>query len=415
MVSAFKDYDVIILSHSRWDNPYSSVGFSMAKEFAKNNRTFVIDHPFTVKDYILQKSSPDVQSRKPALFFKKDIFSHPKGVPENITIVTPRITIPINWMKDGAFYDVISHWIDKQNFDALRTTIATYGIKKYIFINVFDPNYFRRFPSDIKKPAVRIYTSIDDMTQEPYIAKHGIRLEEEASRAADFTTGTSSELVKHLKQFSRKSYCIPNAADFSLFEKARKERLPRPKELENVNTKVICYTGVIGTRINYELLREVAVRNTDKTLLMVGPVDNDGCKNAGLYDLPNVIFAGAKNIKELPSYLQYADCAIIPFEYSRLTKSIYPLKINEYLTAGKPVVTTAFSEDIKGFYDVAYVSQTNEEFLQNINRAIAEDSEELQIKRAEKASENSWTCRIEAFWEGVAEVLGKPELEPEAV
>jgi glycosyltransferase involved in cell wall biosynthesis len=114
----------------------------------------------------------------------------------------------------------------------------------------------------------------------------------------------------------------------------------------------------------------VAEKHSDKLLLMVGPRSTDDYKSVGLHLLPNVKFTGAKDISELPNYLQHCDCAIIPFEYSILTKSIYPLKINEYLIAGKPVVATAFSEDIKSFKEVIYIAEEEEEFLEKIDQAI---------------------------------------------
>ena len=82
-----------------------------------------------------------------------------------------------------------------------------------------------------------------------------------------------------------------------------------------------------------------------------------------------------------------------------LTKSIYPLKINEYLTAGKPVIATAFSEDIKDFGDVAYVAATEEEFVQKIDDAINEDSAEKRQARIEKALANTWEALIKSFWD----------------
>ncbi|MGO8056082.1 glycosyltransferase, partial [Rhizobium leguminosarum] len=84
----------------------------------------------------------------------------------------------------------------------------------------------------------------------------------------------------------------------------------------------------------------------DKTLVFVGPVQTEEHKAVGLDKLPNVLFVGPKHITQLANYLQYFDCVLIPFRKNTLTKSIYPLKINEYLAAGKAVIATHFSEDI---------------------------------------------------------------------
>lgn len=393
-----KDYDIFILGQSRWDNPYSSLAFCLAKEFSKNNRVFYIDHPFSIKDLVKDyNKGKQVKSRLSALVFGQNSCRKVEGLPQNFNLLIPNITLPINWLKSGWLYNLLSKLNDRILSITFKKTIKKYQVKKYIFINSFDPYFFRSFPKAIA-PTINIYQSVDDISQESYIARHGIRLEREALMKADISFTTSKELTRLMRQYTNKVYCLPNAADFSLFQTAVNQQLEKPKELIGITQKVICYTGVIGTRINFELLQKVALSNPDKLLLMVGPRDANAGRNITLDTLPNVIFTGQKNITELPAYLQYTDCAIIPFAYSVLTKSIYPLKINEYLTAGKPVVTTAFSEDIIDFKDVAYVSETDEDFLQNIEKAIREDGTEKQQLRISTAQKNTWEARVEQFW-----------------
>jgi hypothetical protein len=49
--------DIICFSLSRWDSAISSPALSLAKEFAKNNRVFYIDHPFSWKDYFNERKN----------------------------------------------------------------------------------------------------------------------------------------------------------------------------------------------------------------------------------------------------------------------------------------------------------------------------------------------------------------------
>lgn len=403
------DCDLVIISTSRWDNPYSSVGFSFAKEFAKNNRVFYIDHPFSLNEVASQYSNKDmIKARIPALFLGKSMYRKLEGLPSNLTIVTPKVTLPINWLKEGALYDTLWKLNDNAAQAALRKTIKDFNIKKYVFFNSFDPFYFKSIAADLQ-PIVKVYQTIDDITQETYVARHGVRLERETIASADVGLATSKQLTHLISRYTPTAFCMPNAADFSLFQKAATEQLARPKELIGVNKKVICYTGNIGSRINYELLKKVAQAHSDKILLMVGPVSNDDHKEVGLDKQPNVVFTGSRDIKDLPAYLQHSDCLLIPFEYSILTKSIYPLKINEYLTAGKPVIATAFSEDIQDFGDVAYIAQTEEEFVAKIEQAIREDNPERKQARIAKAALNTWQARVAYFWDIVESVSAKKQ------
>lgn len=402
------DYDLIFLALPRWDGPYSSTAYSLAKALSKYTRVFYVDNPFTVKDFIVHRRSAQVVLRKNALLKGKDLFFSPDKNCPNLVTVTPRLTLPINWLPPGWIYDAFSRFNDYTLSRALNDTLEAYKIKKYVLVNSFNPLY-GRFLNLRQKPAMNVYQSVDDINHSDYVNKHGPRLENESIMNADLTLVTSSELKRLKSDLSEDVFLLPNAANTSIFNKAVKEDLPVPDEIRVLpgDKKIICYMGNICHRLDYELLIKVAKGHPDKILLMVGPFANDQFKTSGLADLPNVHFTGKKLLDELPPYLKYSHCCLIPFLCNDLTRSIYPLKINEYLGAGKPVVATCFSQDIASFDSVAYISKDHEEFVANIDRAIDEDSEQKIIGRLNFSSGNTWEARAIAFVELVNEHLAK--------
>jgi glycosyltransferase involved in cell wall biosynthesis len=151
--------------------------------------------------------------------------------------------------------------------------------------------------------------------------------------------------------------------------------------------------------MDIDLLCEVARQHADKLFLFVGPVSLNQESQKQISTIQNAIFTGSKRIEDLPMFLHFAKCAVIPFKCNTLTKSIYPLKINEYLAAGLPVVATPFSEDMKQFGDVVALESSHDNFAKSIHAAIQTNNEELTKRRLQAAENNSWTARANQFWD----------------
>jgi glycosyltransferase involved in cell wall biosynthesis len=404
------DFDIIIMPLTRWDSPYSSTAYSIAKELSRHTRVFYIDNPFTIKDYFTPRNKSLVGKRKNALVKGKDIFVKPDENYPQLVAVTPQLILPINWLPSGNIYNNLSRFNDKVVNKAINRTIEKFGIKRYIFINSFNPLFSKHFKFSVE-PLLKVYQNVDDSSQSDYLYKHGPKLEADLIRNSDFTIVTSSELKRMSSRYSQHVYLLPNAANVKLFQKAVTEPLQKPKELAQIppEKKIICYTGNICMRLDYELLSKVAAEHKDKILLMIGPLYNDNYKTSGLDKFPNVIFTGRKSIEELPAYLKYSDCCIIPFLCNQLTKSIYPLKINEYLSAGKPVISTNFSEDISKFSDIAAICYDHKSFVDNIDKAISQDSVVEKKRRIGYASQNNWETRAIEFIALANQFLAKPK------
>lgn len=373
------DVDVVCFSLSRWDAPISSPAVSLAKEIAKNNRVFYIEHPYSYKDYLRERKSAR---------------TYTDG---NVLVTTPPLVYPINFLPEGKLYNRLSSVNNSMLVKTLRRIIRQHEIKDYIFVNFFDPFFLRDLPADIK-PVRFVYQCMDDISQVAYTRRHGVRLENEIIKKADVVLCTSRQLTKLKSQISSKVFFHPNAADVQLFNKAAVDVLNRPADLQFGDKKIVGFTGSIEYRTNFALLYDTAVYHHNKIFFFIGPVYGNEHITSGLFHLPNVVFAGPKPLDALPAYLQYFDCCIIPYKINTLTASIYPLKINEYLAAGKPVVSTSFSEDIHSFQSCAYITSSNEEFIQCIDTAIEENNVNKKVARMLAASANSWEKRVEEFW-----------------
>lgn len=400
-----KDCDIVILSLIKWDGPVSSSPYALAKEFARNNRVFYINHPYSIKDVVkLEKNRNWIN--------KFSIFSNSYQQPQSglpkLHTVTPCLTIPINFLPEGLFYETLSQINDALVFALIRRLIADFRIKKFVFINAFDSFYARRFPLNILQPIKKIYHSLDDISEVKYTALHGIRLEREMAVNYDLVLTSSAVLKSKLSAYASEIYMLPNGADTSLFNKAQIMDYPCPEELVPYQDRpIIGYTGSLEYRTDLELLNAIADGNPDKLICIVGPVYSEEAVNSGFFERLNVLYCGSKQLEQLPAYLKYMSCMIIPFKCNKLTSSIYPLKINEYLAAGKPVVSTGFSAEILSFSDIISIATDAISFNILIDLAIESDSPELVSLRMTRASKNSWQTRVSEFWK----ILGEDKTE----
>lgn len=396
---------IVFFTLFRTDSPYSSISLSMARELAKTNPVIYVNHPYSFKDIITDWRAGDsmLRERLPNLLLRRNRYETLESIPENFIAVQPPATLPINWMPSGAVY----HFFQKINnsivLNSIKKALRKYNVSDYLYINCYDPFFAGTLPSKMGAKLC-IYHCIDDISQNAYTARHGERLENEAISQAGLTFVTSTNLFQLKKPYTDRIVTYFNAADVENFSKVHTEKFARPLELEGRTGKVIGFVGNLDElRIDYPLLKKTALAHPDKTLLLIGPVNSPELKQLGIHELPNVVLAGSRKLQDLPPLLQYCDVVLIPFLKNTLTKSIYPLKINEYLAAGKPVVATDFSEDICTFGHCAYIAPNHDAFVALIGTAIAEDNPEKVQARLQTAATNTWQARIKSLWTLVAQ------------
>ncbi len=394
-----KDYDIILNTLFRTDNSYSSVSLSFAKEMAKTNRIFYVNHPYSYKDLWDGRKNEKVKERFGTIIKGGSFRETIKEIPNNFIAYTPPPTLPINFFKPGTLYDSLYQRNHRTVLNTIQTIIQDNKLKNFIYLTCFDPFFVPVLPKEMGA-ALSIYQCIDDISTEPYVAKHGVRLEFNAACESDITLVTSTNLWRKFKEVQPETYILHNAVDISIFKNTAFKHFDRPAELENVHTKIIGFVGNLDpVRIDYALLKSIALTHTDKTLVLVGPKNSPEISALGLDSIPNIIFTGAKKITDVPQYLKFFDVAILPSLLNKMSLSVYPLKINEYLAAGKSIIATNFSEDIRGFSDVIRIADDPAHFSRLIDAGVNDYSDELIRKRMAVAERNTWGDRAREFWE----------------
>jgi len=392
----FENLPIFIISMSRWDGDVSSASLALAKVLSRTNPVFYIDYPYSWADVWRQRKTPNLKRRMPALFYGKDYLVPVTGQSGHLLGATPKPGLPIFSLSPGALYNLGSHYNNHRIAGLVKRIIKEKNIKEYLFINSFNPSYLSKLDNYLL-PTLSVYHSRDAIEE---IKSSWLPMENDCVQHYDMAMATSKQLCRNISaRNNRPVNYFPNGGDIQLFKTAIEKVLPKPLELQGINTPIIGYTGAVCQRVDYELLVKIAAQNSDKTIVLVGPRLDKQFTSINLDAIPNIVFTGTKKIDQLPAYLQYFDCAIIPFVKNNFTGGIYPLKINEYLGAGTAVVTTNFSEDIASFKDHVYLADSHEEFLQSINKAIHDNSPEKKQQRLQAAAGNAWEERMKLFWQ----------------
>ncbi|MHC1680318.1 MAG: glycosyltransferase [Methanomassiliicoccales archaeon] len=114
----------------------------------------------------------------------------------------------------------------------------------------------------------------------------------------------------------------------------------------------------------------------------------------------NIVLLEWQPFEELPKYIMASDICILPFIKNEITSNIVPLKIYEYLAAGKPVISTRLSGIVEEFKDEGIIH-----YIQNpeeIWRALKEVAGDATINNAredlrEFINKQTWESKTDAF------------------
>jgi len=393
-----RDKVIVFLGNTRFDGNIKSTSLFIARNLAKTNTVFFIDYPFTLKDYFNYMKTDHLKEREN----KFSIFSDgliDTDLPNLKIVITPPV-LPINFMPEGVVFRSLLKINELLISLRIKKIMRDKKITDFIFINSFNFHY-PNLACKIK-PTLTVYHCVDPMIV-PYDMKHGIISEEQLVIHSDLVICTSVKLTQEKKLINKNTYFVPNASDSDNGFNQLEETLPVHPKLKDFKGPIIGYLGTIERRIDYSLLLNVVEANKDKIFVFAGPVEEDYLSNP-LFEAQNVYKLGAVPYLEVPQIINSFDLAIIPFKNDEVSRTIFPIKLFEYLSFGKPVVSTDFNIDLKDFTDdmVDYCPDAAS-FNRAINEALENDSPIKAEERKALARQNTWKKRSDY----IAEILSQ--------
>ena len=237
-----------------------------------------------------------------------------------------------------------------------------------------------------------VYYCIDDYAALPDVDARAITdLDAHLTHQADQVFVASSRMLQAKQRLKPSTVLAPHGVDVALFGAASDPRLAIAAGARDLPRPVIGFYGLIEDWIDLDLIADLAERRPQWTFLMIGRVAVDFGRSR---HAPNVVFAGPQPYHSLPSWAKAFDVAIIPYRLTRQVVNSAPLKLREYLATGKPVVAVPAPE-IERFAGLVRVALGPDQFVAEIEEALAHDTGADRARRIAAASTMTWDARIE--------------------
>jgi hypothetical protein len=216
--------------------------------------------------------------------------------------------------------------------------------------------------------------------------------------SAEIILATSQQLLERVAPSRPDVLYCPNGVDYEHFAVCRQPVVePPPADLAPVlalQKPLVGYYGALARWFDYELVKQVATGRPDYYFVLIGPDYDRTLLPSGVLALPNVAWLGEKPYPQLPAYLRYFDVATIPFILSDVTHAVSPVKLFEYMAAGKPVVATALRECTQ--YPGVLVAADAQHFASLIDHALGLKAAPEYLQTLDRiARANTWNARAE--------------------
>lgn len=164
---------------------------------------------------------------------------------------------------------------------------------------------------------------------------------------------------------------------------------PRPRPADAPAEPYALYVGTLHRdRLDVDLCVQTARALQGRArLVLVGP-EAWSRRDAELVRDAGIVVLGARDHRSVPAYMQHADVLLVPHIVDAFTDSLDPIKLYEYRTVGRPIVSTP----VAGFRDAPKATITDRVcFPEIVARAVPAAT---RFPAGADAEGTDWSARI---------------------
>lgn len=280
--------------------------------------------------------------------------SKPRRQKGNLFVATPPLLLPFHQMlKPVAIVNnlMLGLW--------LRWTTRRIGIVDSLVYSYVPYSHLAIRVLGSKKV---LYEKVDDLAAAKGLVRRSTveSLEKQLLKMSQLVIVTASRLKSLMNGKHESIHVIPNACEIEHFN--REKTAIEPQRLRAIPHPRIGFVGMLAYWIDLDLIKAIAAAKPEWQFVFIGPVSVDVSR----FDaLENIHFVGRVPYDYLPSYMDAIDVFINPYKRDDIAESCSPLKVFEYLAAGKPVVSVAMPEVMR-FVPFVKIADSPESFITRI-------------------------------------------------
>jgi glycosyltransferase involved in cell wall biosynthesis len=216
--------------------------------------------------------------------------------------------------------------------------------------------------------------------------------DEAAASRSQVVFATTNGLYERQVARNPETHLVRNGADFAHFSHTN----GTAPEVGALAGPVIGFAGnLTAEKVDLDLLEAAARLRPEWSFVLVGPpAENARAGLRRLEGLGNVHVLGFRPYDELPAYVSGFSVGVIPYRSTAYTRNCSPLKVFEYLAAGKAVVASGVPE-LGGMEPDVALADGAEAFVAAVESALAADSSDAVERRRQLAEKNTWDARTE--------------------
>jgi len=252
--------------------------------------------------------------------------------------------------------------------------------EKNIKIDILYTTWAKTFDwVDLVDPKVTIYHSCDSFEDWKIYEK-------DMMNYSDIVCCTSEYIYNMRKSNHKNVHLIRNGCNESFID----AEWTLPDEIKFLKPPLFTFAGACANWVNTFVLKKIAEDYV--TIFLGSPFGKE---------IPTNLFnLGVKQHDDLIHYYNASDICLLPFNPKlEVTQAACPIKLYEYLSCGKPVLSTSWEEtELEELKDVVFTAKSNSDYIElahELAKLTLEEKQFIDIKARAIARNNTWEKKFE--------------------